>query len=567
MRRTKIGTGTMCLLAAALAALLCAAATAPAADYYISTTGNDSTGDGSFGNPWASPSRGAAVMLTGDHATADTQLLVRDTAGFLPSGNLKLHKRREYGGDLLTTVAYSSKTDTSFNLVGTLGMDLLAASYGGGVHVHDSDILGGDGLEPGDNVILRGGTYANQRIRLGAEWYSSPLTYKSYTGEQAKLTMTDLQLNGPNAGWARGVVYTESQDWNEVAPHTYTEGVVIDGLELVADQNNASANSTVIDFRANWGLRITNTDITALGSAAADGWGFYSWRSRFLTIDNSTIWARHGGGVYMDGIVEDGADGQGELDISYTVLGGPLAGNGSGYTAETAIKRAATGIDIEADHLTIVGFVNNSVDMVPYVPVAVPPDPAPGVPTGWIKNSIIIDASNPALYQGSGDYNDIYNAATAYGAGWNGGGGAGANDLAVDPSFLISGFGQEDANRFDPNWLRYYNTSALATAGEGGTYLGAFAPIAEPDLPGDCTGDTWVGGADLTTIITNWGMTGATREDGDLSGDGTVSGPDYTEVITHWGEGVFPGEPGAIPEPATLALVLIGGLALLRKRS
>ena len=87
-------------------------------------------------------------------------------------------------------------------------------------------------------------------------------------------------------------------------------------------------------------------------------------------------------------------------------------------------------------------------------------------------------------------------------------------------------------------------------------------------LPGDVTGDGWVGGADLTTVITNWGMTGADREDGDLSGDGTVSGPDYTEVITYWGTGTPPSEPPSdIPEPATLALLSIASLVVLRRRT
>ena len=85
-------------------------------------------------------------------------------------------------------------------------------------------------------------------------------------------------------------------------------------------------------------------------------------------------------------------------------------------------------------------------------------------------------------------------------------------------------------------------------------------------LPGDVDGDGYVGGSDLTALITNWGMTEATREQGDLDGDGTVSGPDYTEVITYWGSGTFPGEPGAIPEPATIGLLLLGALSLLSRR-
>ena len=84
---------------------------------------------------------------------------------------------------------------------------------------------------------------------------------------------------------------------------------------------------------------------------------------------------------------------------------------------------------------------------------------------------------------------------------------------------------------------------------------------------GDVNGNDYVSAPDLTTVITNWGMTGATREQGDLSGDGTVSAPDYTEVITFWGTGTAPTEPGPVPEPMTLALLAVsGGLAVLIRR-
>ena len=87
--------------------------------------------------------------------------------------------------------------------------------------------------------------------------------------------------------------------------------------------------------------------------------------------------------------------------------------------------------------------------------------------------------------------------------------------------------------------------------------------IAIPDvvlLAGDVNDDGFVGGADLTKILTNWGRTGMSRRDGDLSGDGTVSGEDYTEVVGNWGGTPPPEPPAGIPEPAALALLLIGGL-------
>ena len=69
---------------------------------------------------------------------------------------------------------------------------------------------------------------------------------------------------------------------------------------------------------------------------------------------------------------------------------------------------------------------------------------------------------------------------------------------------------------------------------------------------------------DLEAILTNWdwGQAGMMLEDWDLSGNGSVGADDYVEVPTNWVSGAA--EP--IPEPATLGLLLIGGLALLRRR-
>ena len=83
-------------------------------------------------------------------------------------------------------------------------------------------------------------------------------------------------------------------------------------------------------------------------------------------------------------------------------------------------------------------------------------------------------------------------------------------------------------------------------------------------LPGDVNGDGFVGESDLSTIITYWGQSGLVREFGDLNGNGVVDGPDYSEVISYWNPS--PPEPTGTPEPAALGLLLLGGLALLRRR-
>ena len=84
-------------------------------------------------------------------------------------------------------------------------------------------------------------------------------------------------------------------------------------------------------------------------------------------------------------------------------------------------------------------------------------------------------------------------------------------------------------------------------------------------LPGDVDGDGFVGGDDLTIILSNWGLDDQTRGEGDLTGDGFIGGDDYSEVLTYWGTGTQP-VVTAVPEPSMLGLLLIGGFALLRRR-
>lgn len=84
-----------------------------------------------------------------------------------------------------------------------------------------------------------------------------------------------------------------------------------------------------------------------------------------------------------------------------------------------------------------------------------------------------------------------------------------------------------------------------------------------PALPGDVDGDGYVGADDLVTVLTNWAQPNMSRGQGDVTGDTYVGADDYVEVLTYWGTST-PTE--AMPEPATLGLVVLGGLALLRRR-
>ena len=161
------------------------------------------------------------------------------------------------------------------------------------------------------------------------------------------------------------------------------------------------------------------------------------------------------------------------LHIEYSVLGGSTGSQASGWNAAGVNTgygtAAATG-----DHLTITALNsrawNDEVDV------------GGDDPTHWLKNSIIVDnVQDQTLHRGGGNYNNVYNCFDPYTeANWNDGTGAGPNDIAVDPGFLLGGFIKDDANRFDPNWLRYDWSEPSATASDTGSWIGAFEPVPEP---------------------------------------------------------------------------------------
>ena len=88
-----------------------------------------------------------------------------------------------------------------------------------------------------------------------------------------------------------------------------------------------------------------------------------------------------------------------------------------------------------------------------------------------------------------------------------------------------------------------------------------------PALPGDTDGDGDVDDSDLGNSFANYtgpvGDVGKTSAEGDTDGDGDV---DDSDLGTSFSNYTGPLSPGAVPEPTSLALLGLGGLALARRR-
>ncbi len=122
-------------------------------------------------------------------------------------------------------------------------------------------------------------------------------------------------------------------------------------------------------------------------------------------------------------------------------------------------------------------------------------------------------------------------------------------------------------------WLEVQGTSIVALD----PYFNLGSPVVDLKigdvaiptvLVGDLDGDGFVGIADLNLVLGNWNqnVTPGNPLQGDPDGDGFVGIADLNTVLGNWNAGTPPPPGGAVPEPATLALLALGGAAMLGRR-
>ena len=83
-------------------------------------------------------------------------------------------------------------------------------------------------------------------------------------------------------------------------------------------------------------------------------------------------------------------------------------------------------------------------------------------------------------------------------------------------------------------------------------------------IMGDVNCSGLVDDDDLSLLLANWNI-GTTWGTGDLNENGTVNDDDLSLLLANWGAGSA-AAPEAVPEPMTITLLALGGLALIRRR-
>ena len=134
-----------------------------------------------------------------------------------------------------------------------------------------------------------------------------------------------------------------------------------------------------------------------------------------------------------------------------------------------------------------------------------------------------------------------------------------------DPKIGREGGAGAFSGQFDEfsMWMRALTNEEVQEVFEAGVAGTALSEILSgQQMVGDANGDGNVNDDDLSLLLANWD-TNTDWAHGNFNGDNVVNDDDLSLLLANWTGGAAAG----VPEPATLALLCLGGLAFLRRRA
>jgi hypothetical protein len=118
-------------------------------------------------------------------------------------------------------------------------------------------------------------------------------------------------------------------------------------------------------------------------------------------------------------------------------------------------------------------------------------------------------------------------------------------------------------------WLGAYSGNARV-AQNGTNYDSFVGSVSKTVLGGDANLNGSVTAADYNILLLNFGQSGKHWDTADFNGNGTVTAADYNELLLKFGQSTTPPGSGsvsaaAVPEPASVAMLLMGSLLIVRR--
>ncbi|XAL98694.1 PEP-CTERM sorting domain-containing protein [Phycisphaeraceae bacterium D3-23] len=397
--------------------------------------------------------------------------------------------------------------------------------------------LGSGIVVSGDGNVVSGG-YFRRQVRdpqtneILVQGGGMPLSFNLSTN-------TAIDLAGPGVG-EKGQVLASNFDGSVVAGYTdnpfiptvWVNGVMTQLPGSTGDSGRATAVSD--DGTRVAGYQFALDESTGATTQSQVIWDFNAGTNQW----NQTVLGRINGND-MGASEVTGISGDGELivgyDLSRTLIqGGGIAG--SNNTGEATFWSQYTGLVQLEDFLSARGLDLTGLEIASIQGVS--PDGETLLawaftgPTIESITGLIIDVSDTPLNPEADE--DLRNTAIA--------------NLGTAATYA--------GDTYYGDW----NHDGLVTQ-EDLDIIGAIID----GVTGDLNGDLFVGAADLDILLANWGdsVTPGSLIDGDANNDGVVNELDYQIVQANWGSGV---NPGTVPEPTSLALLALGGMALLRRR-